>query len=229
VPAQGGGWVQVGIVSYGVKECGAKGTYSVYARTGAYASWIEGKIGSTSSAPPPPSAPAPIAQGAPSAAPTLEESAAEGSNLVSVAIRPGARLRVGEPMLVDVRSAFDGYLLLIDLNEKNEAQQLFPNPRSEEAHKDGAVKGGSLLTFPDDTYGFRLFAAPPVGRGRLIAIVTKSKVGLEELMKSEEGLEKYPDATERFAALERALKSKGNGDANAPEWAAAYRDYVVVP
>jgi secreted trypsin-like serine protease len=228
VPAQGGGWVQVGIVSYGVKECGAKGTYSIYARTGAYADWIERQIGGTTSAPPA-SPPAPIAQGAPGAAPTLEEGATGGSDFVSVAIRPGARLRVGQPMLVDVRSTFDGYLLLIDLNEKNEAQQLFPNPRSEQAHKDGAVKGGSLLTFPDDTYGFRLFAAPPIGRGRLIAIVTKSKVGLEELMNSEEGLQRYPDATARFAAIEQALRTKGAADPNAPEWAAAFRDYVVVP
>jgi hypothetical protein len=148
---------------------------------------------------------------------------------VSIEIRPGARLRVGEDFQVAIQSAFDGYLLLIDIDENNQAQQLFPNLRSEEAHKDGAVKAGSTLVFPEDTYGFRLYAKPPLGRGRLIAIVTKSKVGLEELMKSEEGLERYPDATARFTALETALRSKGPSSGSAPEWAAAFRDYVVVP
>jgi hypothetical protein len=229
VRAEGGGWLQVGIVSYGVKECGAKGTYSVYARVGAYAQWIEHHVRMQTTPPPDSSSPPAVELGAPSAAPTLEEGATGGSDLVQVSIRPGARLRVGEVFLLEIRSAFDGYLLLIDVNEDNQAQQLFPNPRSEEAHKDGAIKAGSPLIFPEDTYGFRLYAEPPVGRGRLIAIVTKSKVGLEELMKSDEGLAHYPDAAARFAALETALRAKGSGVGAAPEWAAAYRDYVIVP
>lgn len=232
LPAQGGGWVQVGVVSYGVEDCGAKGTYSVYARTGVYSDWVEHHVGGKATPAPPATAGAaapPVAVGAVAGAPAIDASASAGGDLVQVAINPGARLRVGQTFKIQVLSKFDGYLLLIDLDENNKAKQLFPNGRSDQVNKDGAIKANSVLSFPDETYGFQLYAEPPVGRGRLIAIVTKSKVGLEELMKSEEGLEQYPDAPARFVALDTALRAKTGGTPDAPEWSAGYRDYVVVP
>lgn len=229
LPAQGGGWVQVGIVSYGVEECGAKGTYSVYTRAAAYSDWVEHHVsGKSSAAPVAAAAPAPAAAGT-VAAPAIDDIANAGGDLVQVAINPGAQLRVGQTFLVQVLSKFDGYLLLLDLSEDNKLTQLFPNERSDQVNKDGAIKANSVLSFPDQTYGFKLFAEPPVGRGRLIAIVTTSKVGLESLMKSEEGLSPYPDAQARFSALDTALRAKAGGSPDAPEWSAGYRDYVVVP
>ena len=100
-------------------------------------------------------------------------------NQLEMEIYPeGAQYPVGTRLKFRVRSPFDGYLVILDINEQGDVTQIFPNRYSDAKNKNGQILANQLLELPDkEIYGFDFFEAqPPVGKGRLIAIVTEDQV-----------------------------------------------------
>ncbi len=222
VQGSGNGWVQVGIVSYGERDCGKPNSYGVYTRVASFAPWITRTIGAPS---PSPSPVQPIGLGATSSAPTIIDKASQQRGRIALAMSK-RDLRIGDRFELAVASDFDGYLALFDINEKNEVTLLFPNPRSAIANKDGSVRAGAPLRLPDSTYGFALQAAEPRGRGRVLAFVVSDRAKLADLSSSM-GFRALNDANARFAELERAVTSPSSAGSAPLRWGAALIDYIV--
>lgn len=232
-PGPAGEWQQVGIVSYGVEQCGAPGSFGVYTRVAAFAEWIEaqvsGKGGGGTASPPA------IQLGLSSAAPSLLAAAADNKGGLKLIVAPKA-LGIGELFRIAVTSPIDGYLLLFDVGPNNEVTQIFPNERARQFGKDGQIRAGQTLTIPDPSYGFEFTAAEPKGRGRLVAVVAAEAGQIAEIVKASGGLKRLPDARATFARLEVALKPETNVAILFPQpmvkpsarrWIAALTDYIV--
>lgn len=233
----GGNWVQVGIVSYGVAECGKPNAFGVYTRVASFANWIERNLAviPVGSASPPPVKP--LALGTPARAPGLVANAERGDPRLRIEMLPGASIREGDVFRIRVTSQIDGQLALFDVNDRNEVTQLFPNTRSQTAGRTGSIRAGAPLTIPDASYGFEFRGAKPLGRGRLIAVLTRDPAVLNGIVRAEDGLKTLPDADQTFGRLEVVLKPSAapppapTTAAAAPtpqgEWAAAQLDYFV--
>lgn len=220
-----GGWVQVGLVSYGEPACGKAETYGIYTRVAAFSDWVARAMGGQGA--PAAAGPAPLALGATSSAPTMMANAAEEKGVVRIAMSR-RDLRVGDGFELAVFADFDGYLALFDQNERNEITQLFPNPRSAVANKDGSIRRGAPMRLPDSSYGFAFEAGEPLGRGRILALVVSDRRALRGIG-AEDGFRALADPSARFAELERLLASpEARGQGGAPfKWGAAFVDYLV--
>lgn len=207
-PGQDDQWVEVGVTSWGVSRCGDPHTYGVYTRVAAYSEWLNQAIAKTGGAPAGgPSVPVGGTGagegGVLAAAPTVMAAAAREDGKVRIRIchngvcQPGegsARpLTVGETFRIEVETAFDGYLMLLDVGGDGKITQLFPNPYSAAANADGRIRAGSTMVFPDKSYGFALTAAQPLGRGRLIAVVAEKKDVLAGVAVAKNGLTDMPN------------------------------------
>lgn len=220
-----GGSIQVGLVSYGEIQCGKANSFGVYTRVAAFSDWVaramSGDVRPAAAAPP-----APLALGATASAPTVMANAAEEKGVVRVAMSR-RDLPLGTRFELAVVADFDGYLVLFDQNERNEITQLFPNPRSAVANKDGRIRRGAPLRLPDPTYGFAFEASEPVGRGRILALVVSDPAMLRGVG-AKEGFRILTDAEARFAELERFLTAERGDRGGAPlKWGAAFVDYLV--
>ena len=60
-------------------------------------------------------------------APAILEAAAKDDGQVTVDLSPRADLKLGEEFRIEVKSVFDGYLLLLDVGANGKITQLFPN------------------------------------------------------------------------------------------------------
>lgn len=229
-------WVQVGIVSYGVAECGKAKSFGVYTRVAAFAPWIERNLAIVPTSPAPkPVTPPTLALGSAARAPTLLAAAARDDGQVRINVLPSGDMRDGDRFQLRITSAFDGYLALFDVNEKNEVTQLFPNPRSKLANRDGMIRANAPLTIPDPSYGFEFRGSKPFGRGRLIALVTRDAATVGSVIRAEDGLKMLTDAEQSFARLEVVLKPTAPPPAASPSapqpaptgWAAGQTDYFV--
>ncbi len=240
----GGGWVQLGIVSYGTPQCGTPGTYGVYTRVAAFGEWIDAVMGSaptkpvqttaaqTTASARPPSVPAvaatvlpPPSIGATANAPKITAAAASDRGLKLVMSRQA--LLIGDRFDITVTSPIDGWLLLFDESNDGKVTQLFPNTRSTLAGRDGRVRAGAPLRIPDASYGFALTAAEPKGRGRLTALVVKRREALGRTV-PEAAFRARPDAAQWLGGIDRALAAERQlATGSQRGWIAATVNYVV--
>lgn len=147
---------------------------------------------------------------------------------IEVAILPGARVAVGEPVRFRIRSPITGRLLVLDANTKGELVQIFPN----RFRPSGSIDAERAVTIPDPSYGFDYFEAEaPAGHGQLIVVVTDGNVDLSDLVTATRGLEVIPNArdylTEIAARLRKAYRD--GDDLYLPRWAVGHIDYEIAP
>lgn len=234
-----GQWQQVGIVSYGVENCGSADAYGVYTRVASYAEWITRAIGGPASQNAATSTPLPIQLGLDAAAPNLIDAASQNRDGLTIEILPKL-LKIGEPFRIAVTSPVSGYLALFDIDPQNEVLQIFPNPRGTALGKDGRIEAGRSISIPDPSYGFQFRAADPKGRGRLIAVVAQNKAEFANLISAAEGLKTIANPQSRFARLEVVMKIKpansvvdtnsgsNSGEQNlARPWITGLADYMI--
>ena len=74
-----------------------------------------------------------------------------------------------------ITSPHDGYLILLNLTDKGELYQLYPNQFSRKRQDHGFLRAGAPLMVPDDYYGLRFNATAP-STGQIIAIVSRRKI-----------------------------------------------------
>ena len=149
---------------------------------------------------------------------------------VQLAIRPSARVRVGESVTYRVQSGRAGHLLLVDVAADGTVTQLFPNRFSEQAGEGAAVGADRTVEIPNAYYGFRLVASPPLGRGHVFAVVTEDPISLDDLLGPNRDLRPIADAKDWLLALGERLRAPWLGDAGTREarWSAARVEYEIV-
>ena len=149
---------------------------------------------------------------------------------VQLAIRPAARLRVGDAVTYRVQSGRRGHLLIIDVAADGTVTQLFPNRFSERAGHGSIIEAGRVVEIPNAYYGFRLRAAPPLGRGQVFAVVTEDPVSLGDLLGPNRDLNPVASAQEWLVALGERLRQPWLEEVGtrAARWSAARAEYEIL-
>ena len=147
-----------------------------------------------------------------------------------IEIRPSSRVRIGESVTYRVRSARAGHLLIIDVSADGTVTQLFPNRFSERTGESATIGAGHVVAVPNAYYGFRLVAAPPLGRGNVFAIVTEDPISLDDLLGPNRDLRPVTNARDWLLAIGERLRRPWMDEAGTREtrWSAARLDYEIV-
>lgn len=95
---------------------------------------------------------------------------------VSVRLRGGDKVKLGDEIVIEVQSEVAGRLVLLDVNAEGQLVQLFPNSFVS-ASNAGIIGAQQVVTIPSPQYGFSGFkAVEPVGLGQLVVLVFPSTV-----------------------------------------------------
>ncbi|WP_029890690.1 caspase family protein [Polycyclovorans algicola] len=144
---------------------------------------------------------------------------------------PGCSLQSGQTVSFRTQSNFDGYLTLLNIDPAGQFIQLFPNSLSVARNREGRIQRDQPLNVPDAYYGFEFTAEPPLGNGRLIALVTQDPVDLSDIVDATRSLSVVPEeeATDILGKLaERLRKPWTGGELNREaRWAVGVVDYRV--
>jgi secreted trypsin-like serine protease len=165
---------QIGVASSGTRCASAKG-YSIYSRVSYHANWLARYVNNLRAVDPSllqaNSTDVVSRDFTRAARLQLEDILAAAKGRVTIEIRGGNTVSLGNQVVYQVRSVVAGRLLVIDINAAGEVVQLIPNEFT--TKKDiGWIQPGRDYTIPSREYGFAAFeAVEPVGRGQLIALV----------------------------------------------------------
>ncbi|MDO9418597.1 caspase family protein [Pararhizobium sp.] len=127
---------------------------------------------------------------------------------VTIKLDPGPALHAGEAFKVSVTSKQGGHLILLDVNSKGVATQIFPN---EYAEKITPLKAGYTLTMPDDYYGFD-FEAEGSGESIMVAIVVSDPVDLSGVAPKTRGLKAATDSRQSLGDICAKLQKTWTDD-----------------
>ena len=233
---------QVGIVSWGDAQCGGtKGlpAYAVYTRTAHFARWIQKHTGALTDAAPD------LATRDTSRLSRTELNAGlmqltsllgKSPGKVDLFIDDDNRIRLGEQLRFKVRSSIAGRLALIDINADGEVALIFPNPYVT-SPKVAVIAAGATINVPDKGYGFPAFeAVPPVGKNRMIALVTPENFQIERFLATAQirtkGFAPVPAPTNYFMRFIRQIErfiglARSGAGATTSGWAMSVVEYEI--
>lgn len=229
---------QVGLVSWGAADCGLPQTYGVYTRISAYADWLRRQVPGLAGA----TATASAASGSDLTAAEFVEQVATlvggDKGQVRIAIKPIGPIKVDGKFAFDVTSRVAGRLIIIDVNAEGIATQIFPNEFVVDSAK-SLIGAGASIAVPGPGYGFDHFRAePPLGKGRLIALVVPADFPVQTLIAAPartKGFKPERSATGYFMNLLQQIgahiaTSRASGATSAASaWAMTSVDYAIVP
>ncbi len=152
-----------------------------------------------------------------------------GSDTLSVDIRPGNRVNIGEEVSFVVTSDVEGYLTLLDFNADNRLTLLFPTAEDIGRGKSGRILANRPLTIPDKSYGIAFRAVPPTGDGHLIAIVTEDRVDLDGLLDEYRSFEEVDNKLDFVKSIAERLYRVWTGDREnrGAAWAVSNTTYWI--
>ncbi len=144
---------------------------------------------------------------------------------VVVKIDHAGAMKKGDVFHVSVTSKQAGNLILLDVNGKGEATQIFPN---EFAKKITPLKPGKTLTIPDDYYGFD-FEADGNGESVFVALVVSDPVDLKDVAPATRGLKAPTAARDTVATIVGKLQKTWTGDLDTRgiKWSMGTLKYTV--
>ena len=225
--------IQVGLVSWGHEDCGLLKCYGVYTRISHHAAWLRRHV--------------PELEGATTGRPAMgnDLSASEfveqmqtagGRHDVTIAIKPAGTIKLGAAFAFEARSKIAGRLLIIDVNAEGIATQIFPNEFVEREDL-SLMQAGGAVTVPGPGYGFDYFrAAPPLGKGRLIALVLPPDFPVQTFITApvrSKGFVPERSATGYFMNLLQQIRAlmvaeRSNANRRGPGFAVADQEYEIV-
>jgi hypothetical protein len=231
---------QVGIVSWG-DGCAEKEAYGVYTRVSHHAAWIQMHTGPLEGAAPP----SPSGAGIALTVAQLEEGLRQLEGLlgsargrVTLGVRGGNRVRLGDKVVFEAASSVGGKLAILDINASREVMLIYPNQYVAKG-KVAEIGAGQRLTVPGPDYGFTAFEArEPVGKGTLIALVVPPDFDIERFIADQATITKgFAPIAEPPSYLMRIIRqielaigarSRAAGAGGLPGWGYAVIDYEIV-
>jgi hypothetical protein len=133
-------------------------------------------------------------------------------------------VKLGSTIRLRVDTAMSGNLLLIDARDAGELVQLFPN-QFKGLYVSSAITVGMPRILPGPGDGFE-FAADDVGRGRVLAIVSKDLIRVEGLSQRHLDLQPIGDPRAHLGALCDGLRSARIEHAG--DWNMGRLDYEIL-
>lgn len=225
----------VGLVSWGARDCAAPKTYGVYTRLSHHAAWLRRHVPEVK-AKSAPARPDHSADLSPAEFVVQAQALLGGvAGNARIGVPGGATVKNGGTFAFEAQSEVPGRLIIIDVNADGVATQIFPN----EFVADGAksqIKAGEVVTVPGPGYGFDHFRAePPLGRGRLIALVVPPDFPTQTLIAAPVRAKGFKPERSTVGYLMNLLQQIGthvaahrSGGAT-PAWAVATFEYEIVP
>ena len=229
----GGQWLQIGIVSWGMPECAVPGHPSVYTRVSAFADWLRETTGNTPTAPPPPP---PADPGTPP--PAAPNPGFDNSAGLAVAFDKGDVVSVGDVVSYHVTTQKPGYLVIFDATPDGKLTQVFPNARSLSSPTGATPEAAQLQPnrprlIPDRRNPYEGFAVQidePRGNGVIVAVLSDKPLSSLDIPPAPKT---FATTQQAFTAL-RALRTEltrglrpATNEAEKPKWSVAARRYEV--
>lgn len=185
---------QIGVLSWGSEKCGEGGFPAVYTRVSSYIPWIERHTGQISGRSPRYMSFSDL-MSRPDGLKQLQAAFQDGSALLSLQLCDGVRqnrcgmeaLRIGEEVVLKVRSNASGQLVLLQRGSNGDVTQILPNNISREAAI-SFPKGGGEMSFPATDDGLTLTIAPPIGDVSVLAMLIPEGIDLSNYIASEAAL-----------------------------------------
>ncbi|MDX2158981.1 MAG: trypsin-like serine protease [Hyphomicrobiaceae bacterium] len=196
---------QIGVVSWGA-GCAEPGWYGIYTRVSSHAAWLQAKVGKLAAVAPSevPGGSTPAGSAARGAALAAEsarlvdaalaqiaEALGPARGRVRIAIPGGPRVTLGREYRFEIQSDVAGRLIVVDVDAAGKVTQIVPNVYMTAAGAQGLARiaaGGRISVPPaDGSWGFPAFrAAPPAGRGKLLALVVPDNFPIDATVWSAE-------------------------------------------
>lgn len=185
---------QIGVLSWGSEKCGEGGFPAVYTRVSSYVPWIESHTGQISGRSPRYTSFSDLLS-RPDGFKQLRAELGDGSTALSLQLCDGIRqnrcgieaLRIGEEVILKVRSEAPGQLVLLQRGSDGDVTQILPNNISRAAAISFPTGGGEI-SFPATDDGLTLTIAPPVGEVSVLALLIPEGVDLSNYIASETAL-----------------------------------------
>jgi hypothetical protein len=181
--------------------------------------------------------PAP-AQPQPQTLPPTPRPQKKGSGAINVEVLPQRDFLVGQQMSFRVTTRKPGYLVLVDVDAQGRLSQIYPNMITlSDPHgfnqKSNYMRVGQSVVVPDAdaNAAFRFVAAPPVGVGMVVAILSDTPVQVIDLPDVPAALAGKDGAAEFVKDTTHALQIMPAGDgpvsSRAPKWTFATQFYGI--
>jgi Domain of unknown function (DUF4384) len=156
---------------------------------------------------------------------------------VSVDVLPASYVQVGEKMTFHVSARKAGYLVLVDVDSEGKLSQIYPNmitlsdPRGIDANANFITPANSL-TVPGDSAktNFEFVAAPPVGVGMIVAILSDKPLQIVDLPDVPAALAGQPGAADFVRENARSLNvvsAAEGGQIKNPKWSITAKFYGI--
>lgn len=147
-----------------------------------------------------------------------------GAGGLRLSMSPAPRLAFGDEMTFTVESDRDGALLLLDVDAAGKLVQIFPNDFTD-AGRSGRIRAGDRLSLPGPHDWFRFRAAPPLGSGLLVAVLSDGSARLSDLASRHKDLSVVPRPEAYVADIGEALRAAGGEGGG---WSVATLAYEIV-
>ncbi len=159
-----------------------------------------------------------------------EPAAEEAPASVRLEILPQSTVHLGDEVRFRVTSSRSGWLILLDINANGEVFQLFPNDIASAHGQDNRIQANRPITVPDAYYGFAFPAQEPDGHGQLMAIVTRDRVALADLLAENGDFSAIADGKHYLAQLAKRLQEVWRQDQTnrSADWSLAIADYEIL-
>lgn len=151
-------------------------------------------------------------------------------SVVHLAVTPSSTVKVGDRIRLSVTARRAGRLFVIDVRSDGKMVQIFPNNLAVAAGQTSRIGAGETKTFPKLADGYDFVAGPPLGQGRLVAILADPESEVAKVLDRHRDLETIKDLRAYLADVAAGLRQpQRDGFAmRLPDWTMHAVDYEIV-
>lgn len=151
-------------------------------------------------------------------------------SVVYLAVTPSSTVKVGDRISLSVTARREGRLFVIDVRSDGEMVQIFPNNLAVAAGQTSRIGAGETKTFPKLADGYDFVAGPPLGQGRLVAILADPESEVAKVLDRHRDLETIKDLRAYLSDVAAGLRQpQRDGFAmRLPDWTMHAVDYEIV-